>query len=129
MPKRNGHPRVLLVHDEEPTLESLAFFFRQFGFRTAKAHNTQEAVAKTASENPDVILVDYGLKGANGSHPVEAIKKAAGKKVPMLVVSTQSNGDCEGVCCKTGAECCRLTSGSDWATIPIRVEKLLESGK
>lgn len=86
--------RVLIVDDQKPfrgaarTVVTLTPDFEVVG----EAESGEEAVAKTAELQPDLVLMDINLPGINGIEAVRQIKAARAETVAFLL-STYSQND------------------------------------
>jgi len=65
---------VLLVEDTPDTLDAFAHFLRGAGFRVETATNGREAVEKTQSSRPDVVVMDLALPELDGWEATHRIK-------------------------------------------------------
>jgi CheY-like chemotaxis protein len=68
---------VLLVDDDEDTLEILSFLIGQQGGTVRSAANAKDALEKLAAWTPDVILLDISMPGVDGYDLLASIKKIA----------------------------------------------------
>ena len=57
---------ILLVDDDESLLDLMDHVVKKDGFRTERAMDGQEALAKVASLDPDAIVLDFMLPGMGG---------------------------------------------------------------
>lgn len=86
--------RVLIVDDQKPfrgaarTVVTLTPDFEVVG----EAESGEEAVAKAAELQPDLVLMDINLPGINGIEAVRQIKAARAETVAFLL-STYSQND------------------------------------
>ncbi len=58
--------KILIVDDEQPIRTLLEYNLKQAGYETITAADGEEAVLKTESENPDLILLDLMLPKMDG---------------------------------------------------------------
>jgi DNA-binding response OmpR family regulator len=80
--------KALLVDDDEDLLVALAAPLRRKGLEVAVATDAVTAVATAIKESPDVIVMDLGLPGGDGTmvmRRLHALPKLSG--VPVLVIS------------------------------------------
>jgi CheY-like chemotaxis protein len=104
--------KILLVDDAETILMMERMILNKAGYELVTAKNGQEAVAKAASEKPDLILMDVIMPQMNGFEACKQIRaNEATKAIPIIMVTTR--GEAENV--ETGFE-----SGCDeYVTKPI----------
>ncbi len=57
---------ILLVDDDESLLDLMDHVVKKAGFRTDRAIDGQEALAKVAALNPDVLVLDFMLPVLGG---------------------------------------------------------------
>src|SRR5919197_6262549 len=75
--KSSSEPLVLIVDDAENVREGLAEFLRTQGFRVATARNGFEGVRLAAESMPNIILMDLGLPGMDGTEATRHLKRLA----------------------------------------------------
>lgn len=71
----NPNTKVLIVDDDVFLLDMYAIKFKESGFLVEIAKNGEEAIAKTKSLNPDVILLDIVMPKMDGFDVLREIKK------------------------------------------------------
>ena len=83
---RNGEEMrtILVIEDYIPTLTTLCLILNANGYRALAAENAQEAEEKFRSNPIDVVLVDHGLPGVNGSELAGQLKAIRDVAVVML---------------------------------------------
>ncbi|HET9863473.1 MAG TPA: response regulator, partial [Steroidobacteraceae bacterium] len=62
MPAKN----ILVVEDERPIREMIAFGLRRAGFEVREAADARAARAQVADKRPDLLLVDWMLPDTSG---------------------------------------------------------------
>jgi DNA-binding response OmpR family regulator len=82
---RAGGPLVLLVEDERSIAEPFARALQRAGFRTDVAQTGSEALARSRTRAPDVILLDLALPDADGRDVCRTIRR--GSDVPIIMVT------------------------------------------
>lgn len=70
-----ANPKILVVDDEEDLLELLRYDLSREGFSVICASTGEEALEKTGSENPDLILLDLMLPGLDGLQVTRRLKE------------------------------------------------------
>ena len=86
--------RLLLVDDHRLMREGLRSLLEaQGGFEVvAEADNGREAVTKTRAFEPDVVVMDLGMKELNGVEATRQIR-AEFPRIPVVVLSTYAQED------------------------------------
>lgn len=79
-------PKVLIVEDNQDTLELMRHYFFNAGFRVITALDGFEGFKRARTEYPDVIITDLSMPQLSG---VDLIKKLTRKsrtaKIPILI--------------------------------------------
>ncbi|HEY4299765.1 MAG TPA: response regulator transcription factor [Candidatus Didemnitutus sp.] len=81
-------PSILLVEDEQKTLESLAEGLRLEEWRVATATTGDEAIAMLAEQSFDLIILDWMLPGRDGVEILGQLR-ARGSQTPVLMLSAR----------------------------------------
>jgi len=84
---------ILVIDDYLPNLSTLSLILTASGYRTLEAENAEQAEQKFRDNLVDVVLVDHGLPGMNGSEVAQHLKLI--RKV--LVVMLTGNPELKGV--------------------------------
>ena len=111
--------KILLVEDNELSMDMLSRRLRRKGFTVVQAVDGQQAVDAAESENPDLILMDIGLPVLDGLDAARRIKNdAAMKHIPIIALTAHAmSGDREKA----------LDVGcNDYDTKPIDIQRLIE---
>jgi two-component system, cell cycle response regulator DivK len=67
--------KILIVEDNNDSLEILGLRVTNFGYEAIKAHNSKEAIACAEAERPDLILMDMGLPDVDGVKTTAILKQ------------------------------------------------------
>src|SRR5215475_10204412 len=67
--------KILLVEDNNDSLEILGLRLTNFGYEAIKAHNSKEAIACVEAESPDLILMDLDLPDLDGVKTTAILKQ------------------------------------------------------
>jgi PAS domain S-box-containing protein len=87
-PSIDGAPsRILVVDDNVDAAESLAMLLATEGHTVTVAHNGRDAVDRTDTWRPDVVVLDIGLPGMNGYEAARALRQR-GERCPDLIAVT-----------------------------------------
>jgi CheY-like chemotaxis protein len=86
MSTHSGSMRILVVDDERTIADTLAVILRHAGYETEAVYSGEQAVARSQSFRPDVVIADYSMPpGMTGLEAVVKIKKSLpGTRVLML---------------------------------------------
>jgi DNA-binding response OmpR family regulator len=80
--------RILVVEDDHKLGALLEQGLREDGFEVARANDGEEAVAKAAAANYDLILLDYMLPKKSG-YQVTVELRRAGRGTPILMLTAR----------------------------------------
>lgn len=81
-----GH--VLIVEDDQATVEMLSATMRRIGFTPLTAADGYEALTITRRYRPDLILLDLHMPGMNGYETLTHLKRdAVTQTIPIVVIS------------------------------------------
>jgi CheY-like chemotaxis protein len=78
---------VLLVDDDESLLDLMEHVVQKEGFRTDRATDGNEALAKARALNPDLLLLDFMLPGIGGYEVVRELQSSGNGDIPVIVVT------------------------------------------
>lgn len=80
--------KMLIIDDEEPLLEVLEEIFREEGFEVAGRTSADNVFSVIRDFEPDMILLDYILKNANGGELCCRIKRHPDTRhIPVAIIS------------------------------------------
>jgi len=83
--------QILVVEDERPIREMVAFGLRRAGFEVVEAEDTREARARMADRRPDLVLIDWMLPDMSGLELTRAIKKdKETREVPIILLTARA---------------------------------------
>jgi len=83
---------ILIVDDEEDTLNLLRERLTEEGFQTIGANNGREALLKASQSNPDLILLDIMMPEITGWEVMEQLQQQEGTaSIPVVVLSAASS--------------------------------------
>lgn len=78
---------VLLVDDDESLLDLMDHIVKKDGFRTERAVDGVEALAKVAALDPDAIVLDFMLPGMGGYEALRELQSRGYGHIPIIVVT------------------------------------------
>jgi two-component system, cell cycle response regulator DivK len=67
--------KILIVEDNNDSLEILGLRVINFGYEAIKAHNSKEAIACAEAEPPDLIFMDMDLPDVDGVKTTAILKE------------------------------------------------------
>jgi two-component system phosphate regulon response regulator PhoB len=110
--------QILVVEDERPIREMVAFGLRRAGFEVVEAEDTREARAKMADRRPDLVLIDWMLPDMSGLELTRAIKKDKDtREVPVILLTARAEEQDKITGLEGGAD--------DYVTKPFSPRELL----
>lgn len=82
------HPKVLIVEDEAPVRQMIAFSLNRAGFDVAEAGDCATARTSIADSRPDLVLVDWMLPDSSGLELTRSIKRDEAYKDLAIIMLT-----------------------------------------
>lgn len=83
--------KVLIVDDSPTERQFLLEMLTSSGYQCITAENGDEAVAKSKSEHPDVIVMDVVMPGVNGFQATRTIARdASTRHIPVILCTSKS---------------------------------------
>ncbi len=87
--------KILIVDDEPNIVISLEFLMKKEGFEIAVAGDGEEALAKVASFNPDLVLLDVMMPKKSGFEVCEALRADPERAGLLIIMLTAKGRDTE----------------------------------
>ena len=87
--------KILIVDDEPNIIISLEFLMKKEGFEIAVAGDGDEALAKVASFDPDLVLLDVMMPKKSGYEVCEALRADPARAGLLIVMLTAKGRDTE----------------------------------
>jgi CheY-like chemotaxis protein len=85
-------PKILVVEDNQDCREMLIIQLRRMGYATVETESGAKAIQKALTENPDLILMDLGLPGLDGTEATFWLKgDPRTKHIPIVVHTAWQN--------------------------------------
>lgn len=114
-------PQTILVVDDSPTeLKLVSRALQTKGFRVVTAVDGDEALAKAATDKPDLIVLDVVLPKKNGFQVCRQLKTTADTKAIKVLLLTSKNQESDRFW--------GMKQGADgYMTKPINEEELLHN--
>jgi len=94
--------QVLIVDDEAPTRWLLAILFRERGAEVHLAADAESGLRMVGEHHPHLVLLDILMPGMNGWEVLQILRQTS--DVPVVVLTSTSNGDSEARCLDAGAD-------------------------
>jgi two-component system phosphate regulon response regulator PhoB len=83
--------QVLIVEDERPIREMIAFGLRRAGFEVREAEDCRGARAQLADKQPDVLLVDWMLPDMSGLELTRQLKRdRVTRELPIILLTARA---------------------------------------
>jgi two-component system, OmpR family, phosphate regulon response regulator PhoB len=84
--------QILIVEDELPIREMIAFGLRRAGFEVREAADSRSARSLLADRRPDLLLVDWMLPDMSGLELTRLVKReAATRDLPVIMLTARAN--------------------------------------
>jgi two-component system, OmpR family, phosphate regulon response regulator PhoB len=110
--------QILIVEDERPIREMIAFGLKRAGFEVREAEDTRAARSALADRRPDLILVDWMLPDTSGLELTRALKRDRETRDLPIIMLTARAGE--------GDKVAGLDGGADdYLTKPFSPRELL----
>lgn len=86
---------LLCIDNEPAVLDGMQTLLRGWGCRVRTAGSVEKAVAALADDEPppDAILADYHLDRGTGVEAIIAVRAAAGRDIPAIVITADHTAD------------------------------------
>ncbi len=108
--------RILIAEDESRIAAFLEKKLQEHSFFTSVATDGYEAVHMVRSQNFDLLILDLGLPGKDGTEVIEELR-GQGEHIPILILSARDDVNDKVAGLKGGAD--------DYITKPFSFEELL----
>lgn len=110
--------QVLIVEDERPIREMIAFGLKRAGFEVREAEDCRSARAQLADRRPDLMLIDWMLPDMSGLELTRSLKRdRETREVPIILLTARA---------EEGDKVAGLEGGADdYVTKPFSPRELL----
>ncbi len=110
--------QILVVEDEQPIREMVAYALRRAGYEVAEAATSQDARVRLADQRPDLMLVDWMLPDMSGLELTRQVKRdPQTRDVPIIMLTARA---------AEGDKVAGLDGGADdYVTKPFSPRELL----
>jgi DNA-binding response OmpR family regulator len=107
--------RILVVDDEPPIVEMLAYNLERANYQVSVARDGEEALAKARREQPDLIILDLMLPRLDGLEVCRALRRE--RDVPIIMLTARDSEVDRVVGLELGAD--------DYVVKPFSVRELV----
>ena len=84
--------KILVVDDELYMHKVMQFHLERAGYELISAHNGREAVEKTTTENPNLVLMDVMMPEMDGLSALKEIKGAeTTRDIPVIMLTSSAH--------------------------------------
>ena len=84
--------QILIVEDEKPIRDMIAFGLRRAGYLVCEAEDCREARARIADRRPDLLLVDWMLPDMSGLELTRQLKRDKDtQEVPVIMLTARAD--------------------------------------
>ena len=112
------HSKILVVDDERDVIELVSFNLRAAGYRVGAAGTGLEALNKTRSMLPDLIILDLMLPELDGTAVCEILRTLPSTAtIPVLMLSACTSAAIKAISVKVGVD--------DFITKPFNPQDLV----
>ena len=94
--------RILIIEDDEKLREELQKFLNNNGYKVEVLKTFDNTLNDILSINPDLILLDISLPGADGEYICKEIRKQSA--MPIIIITSRDNELDELLCINYGAD-------------------------
>jgi DNA-binding response OmpR family regulator len=108
-------PRILVVDDEPPIVEMLAYNLKRANYEVVIARDGEEALVKARREQPDLIILDLMLPRLDGLEVCRALRRE--RDVPIIMLTARDAEVDRVVGLEVGAD--------DYVVKPFSVRELM----
>ena len=83
--------QILIVEDERPIREMIAFGLRRSGFEVREAPDAGSARAAVADRRPDLMLIDWMLPDMSGLELARSLKRdRETRELPIIMLTARA---------------------------------------
>lgn len=105
--------KILVVDDSRTELYFLSDLLTRNGYEVATAENGEQALARLASERPDLVLMDVVMPGQNGFQLTRQITRNPDFKDLPIIMCTSKNQETDKLWAMRQGACAYVTKPVD----------------
>lgn len=95
-------PKILIVEDDEKLRDELEIFLKNNGYQAEALKSFENTLNNILEINPDLLLLDINLPGADGEFLCKEIRKKS--NMPIIIVTSRDNEIDELLSINNGAD-------------------------
>ncbi len=107
--------KVLVVDDEQPIVEAVAYNLKKEGYRVLTASNAEQCLEVAKRDQPDLVILDVMLPSASGFDVCRMLRKQGSIPIIMLTARADASDRVAGL--ELGAD--------DYVTKPFNMRELM----
>ncbi len=116
--------KILVAEDEPMLLKTIELKLKKEGYEIITTIDGREAVAKIETEDPDMVITDIMMPYVSGLEIVAIVRKKAGKKIPIIMLSAMEQEKVVMEAFELGADD-YITKPFSLNELAIRVKRLM----
>jgi phosphate regulon transcriptional regulator PhoB len=107
--------KVLVVDDEQPIVEAVAYNLKKEGFRVLTAGDAEQCLEVAKRDQPDLVILDVMLPSASGFEVCRMLRKQG--NIPIIMLTARADATDRVVGLELGAD--------DYVTKPFNMRELM----
>ena len=107
--------KVLVVDDEQPIVEAVAYNLKKEGYRVLTAGDAEQCLEVAKREQPDLVILDVMLPSASGFDVCRMLRKQG--NIPIIMLTARADATDRVVGLELGAD--------DYVTKPFNMRELM----
>ena len=107
--------KVLVVDDEQPIVEAVAYNLKKEGFRVLTAGDAEQCLEVARRDQPDLVILDVMLPSASGFDICRMLRKQS--NIPIIMLTARADATDRVVGLELGAD--------DYVTKPFNMRELM----
>jgi two-component system phosphate regulon response regulator PhoB len=121
--------KILIVEDETPIREMIAFHLARAGFETLEAVDSRQARQLLADERPDLALIDWMLPGMSGLELTRMLKRESGNEDLAVIMLTARGAEDDKITGLQGGADDYITKPFSPRELVARIEAVLRRSR
>ncbi|ALC17110.1 Fis family transcriptional regulator [Desulfuromonas soudanensis] len=110
--------KIMTVDDSASVRQMMSFTLKQAGYDVVEAVDGEDALAKFATENVQMLITDLNMPKMDGTALIREVRKdAANRFMPILMLTTESQ--------ESKRQEGKSAGASAWIVKPFKPEQLL----